>query len=61
MTCCNGSRSNDGLGFVLEMVCFLLLRPNFIVCKYVIKNGFLSDRLFASSNFFLGLDDLPTK
>ena len=49
------------LGFILKMVCFLLLRPNLIICKYVVKNGFLSDWLFASGKSFLGLDDLATK
>lgn len=61
MTCCDGARSNDGLSFVLEMVCFFLLRPNFIVCKYIVENGFLSDKLFPSSKCFLCLNDIPTK
>lgn len=61
MTCCNGPCSNDGLGFVLEMVCLLLLRPNFIVGKYIVKYGFLSDRLLPFGNVLLGLNNLPAE
>ena len=61
VSCRNCAGSNDGLGFVLEMVSFLLLRPDLIVGKYIEEDGFLSDRLFASGNFFLDLDYLPTK
>lgn len=49
------------LGFILKMVYFLLLRPNLIICKYIIKNGFLSDWLFALGKFFLDLNNLATK
>lgn len=61
MTCCDSTGSDDGLGFVLEMVRLLLLRPDFIVCEYVEKNVFLTNVLFASGNLFFGFDDLPTE
>ena len=61
MACRNGAGGDDGLSFVLEMVGFLLLRPYLIVCQDIVKYGFLSDVLFTSGNFFLGLDDLSTK
>ena len=61
MTCSDGTRSNDGLGFVLEMVGFLFLRSYFIVCKYIKENGILSDGLFPFSKCLLGLNDVSTK
>ena len=54
----HGAGGDDGLGFVLQVVRFFLLRPDVVVGEHVVEDGFLSDGLFASGDPFLGLDDL---
>ena len=61
VTCCDGACTNDGLSFLREMFCFLLLGSNRIICKDVVEDSFLSDRLFPSGQCFLSFDDLPVK
>lgn len=43
------------------MIRFLLLGSNRVIRKYVVEDGFLSDRLFPSGQRFLSFDDLPAK